>query len=243
MIHSSKTIRIKVIVPIADDSFNERILASIQEVVAPDVEVDIENISEGTTCIEGREAIAINTPGVLALAKKAQRDGFHGIFVTDMDFCGVEAVREVVDIPIIGGFRPNAFTAMAIASRFSIITIQQSVVAMQREHIRSFGIEPNFASIRLVKMSVDDLKDVDKVREAVFVQALKAIDEDGAEAIILGCTGFIDVAAYVTGRLQESKRPAPVLDPNHLGVTFLTMLIRNGLSQSRMTYVHQAGLP
>lgn len=242
--HERKKIEIRVIAPVGTNEYNEAIQHSIEEVLAPDVEIgQVRNLPHGATkCIEGREAIAINTPYVIALVKQAAKDGCDGVFVSDMDFCGVEAEREVVDIPVIGGFRANAFTAMSLASRFSIITILDSVVAMQREHIRSFGIEPNFASIRTIDLPVAELSDRDKVVAAVHRTALSAIEQDGAEAIILGCTGFVGVAKRVAELLAADGLPAPVLDPNQVGISFLTMLIRNRLSQSRLTYMHQPGL-
>jgi Asp/Glu/hydantoin racemase len=41
---------------------------------------------------------------VVELAQAIEKDGFDGIWLTDFDMCGVEAAREVIDIPIIGGF-------------------------------------------------------------------------------------------------------------------------------------------
>jgi allantoin racemase len=209
-------------------------------ILTPDVTVDIENIPEGQPCIESRYDSMINAPHVSKLAKKAEADGFDGIYVSDMDFCGVEATREVVDIPIIGGFEPSAYTAMLLAQRFSIITIVDSVVDMQREHTKTFGITENLASIRVVHMSVTATHNHEEAIEKVFIESCKAIEEDGARAIILGCTGFAGIAQAVQKRLAEEEKRIPVMDPNCTAVSYLILLIRNNLSQSRLTYFRQS---
>ncbi|MGD9824206.1 hypothetical protein, partial [Desulfobacter sp.] len=55
-------------------------------------------------------------------------------------------------------------------------------------------------------------------------------------AIVLGCTGMLGVANGLARILKEKGKPAPVIDPTTTAVTLLQSLIRNGLSQSRLTY-------
>lgn len=229
--------RVRIIAPANTDVFNRRILDAVNSVVPPDFEVDITNITQGNDCIQNRYNLAENAIPVVTLAKKTELEGYEGIFVTDFDMCGVEAAREVVDIPVIGGFRSSAFTAMMLSEKFSIITILGSTVAMQLEHIKTFGLSENFASIRAIDCPVSELEDQDKVRELVFAKAVKAIEEDGAQSFILGCTGFIGIAEKVSKKLTDKYNGfIPVIDPNMAALSYLVLLVRNRLSQSRRCY-------
>ena len=67
-------------------------------------------------------------------------------------------------------------------------------------------------------------------------QSTKAVELDGAEAIVLGCTGMLEVTQGLRDRLSAADVPAPVVDPTTAAVGMLQALIRNGLSQSRLTY-------
>lgn len=236
---------ILIIVPINNAQFTEQIYNYVQPHVAPDFRdgFAVRNINAGCPCIESRYNIDINAACVIEMAKQAEQEGFQGIFVTDMDMTGVGAIREVVNIPVIGGFRASAYTAMMIAQSFSIVTVSRSVMAMQVEHVKAFGITENFASIRSVDLTVLDLipENLNMIREKVLEQSLLAIDQDGAQSIILGCTGFMDVAEYVTEQLAQLGKPAPVVDPNLAAVSYLELLIRNNLSQSRLTYFNPPG--
>ena len=232
-----KKYRIRIIVPANTDAFNERIRAAVSSVIPPDFELDVKNISSGTPSIENRCCIVENSPAVLSLARETEQGGYDGIFVTDFDYCGVEACREAVSIPVIGGFRASAFTAMMLSKRFAIVTILESVVAMQLEHVNSFGIKDNFVGILSINCPVDQLKDTDLVRKKVFDKSLKAIRSNGAESIILGCTGFIDIADAVSDMLtEEIGSYVPVTDPNKVAVVYLAMLVRSGLRQSQLSY-------
>jgi len=231
-----KTIRIKLIVPINNNIFNTIFINAVSPVLPPDVIVDVENITQGIRSIQCRHDGLINGPHVAKVAKKAEKEGFDGIFISDMDYCGVEAIREIVNIPVVGAFRASAFTAMMLGNRFSIVTVLDSVADMQREHTHTFGISSRLASVRVVDIPVTSLNNESITANKVYNESLKAIDEDGARAIILGCTGFVEVASIVQKRLSELGKEIPVIDPNRTAIGYLILLIRNNLSQSRLTY-------
>ncbi len=233
----AKKLRICVLVPAATTEYNDRILAAIAPVKPADVEVDIRAISQGHPCIENRTNWLENGMPVVNLAQQLAADGYDGIWLTDFDMCGVEAAREVIDIPIIGGFPPCAFTALSLSQRFSIITVLQSTLAMQRGHVLTYGLSESFASIYAVDCTVQELANVDIVVMKTYEQALKAIRQDGAQSILLGCTGFVDVAARVSVLLTETLGAyVPVIDPNQAGFGFLVSLVRMKIRPSRLTY-------
>jgi allantoin racemase len=233
----SEPIRICVLVPVATSQFNDRIMQAVAPVVPPDVKVEVRNITEGTPSIENRTNWLQNGMPVVRLAQAIEKDGFDGIWLTDFDMCGVEAAREAIDIPIIGGFPTSAFAALMLSQRFSIITILPSTLAMQRAHPQTYGIEDDFVSIRSIDCPVAQLSNVDVVVAKTFEQAMAAIRQDGAQSILLGCTGFVDVAHRVSVLLEEALGTyVPVIDPNHAGFSFLVSLVRMKLRPSRLTY-------
>jgi len=229
--------KMKIIIPINDGAYNQELKEVAQSVAPPDLEIEVDNIKAGNTSIESRWDRMTNAPHVVDLVVEAEKQGFDGVFVSDFDYCGVEPAREVVSIPVIGGFRSSAYTAMMLSERFSIITIMSSVVDMQRSHTRTFGIAPNFASIIPINLTVHELSQKKIVIEKVFESSIKAIEEDGADSILLGCTGFMHIADGVAKKLFDKyKINIPVIDPNMTAVSYLYNLMRTGQSQSRLTY-------
>lgn len=238
-----KKIKLRVIMPLSTDEFNKCVYDSIYKVLPSNVELDIRSIGGPETFIEYRYNLMQKSPYVVDAIIEAEKEGIDGIFVSDMDFCGVEVAREIVDIPVIGAFRPNAYTAMSLAEKFSIITVTESIKDYQIQHVREFGISENVASVRATDIPVDllgkmhtDAKARKKIVEIVSSESIKAIKEDGAAAIIFGCTGFVDIASDVFKSLKDEGYNIPVLDPNKIAINFLYNIVSNNLSQSRLTY-------
>lgn len=108
---------------------------------------------------------------------------------------------------------------------------------MQRAHPQTYGIEDDFASIHAIDCPVAELENIDVVVMRTYEAAMKAIRNDAAQAILLGCTGFVDVASRVSALLEEALGAyVPVVDPNQTGFSFLVSLVRMKVRPSRLTY-------
>ncbi len=66
---------------------------------------------------------------------------------------------------------------------------------------------------------------------------IKAIEQDNAHALVLGCTGFMGVAAELQERLWLKGYDVPVIDPAFAATKMLEILIAMGVKQSRLTYM------
>lgn len=231
--------RILIIAPIANSEFNQQILQEAATVAAPDAEISVVNLDVGTQSIESRYDEFLDTADIIKKAQQAVQEGIDGIFIDCFGEPGVGVVRELIDIPVVGGFAPAVLTATLICQKFSIITVVDSVVPMIAELARGMGIADNVASIRDVDIPVVDLPDKEKLMKKLLEESVKAIDRDGAQAIVLGCTGMLDIAKELERILAELGKPAPVIDPTTAAITSLQSLIRNKLSQSRLTYYKQ----
>ncbi|MFT5718033.1 MAG: allantoin racemase [Oleiphilaceae bacterium] len=228
--------KILVIIPIVATQYMAAVKQEVGQVLAPDFDAEYVNVEKGTCFIESRYAEYLNTEEIIRLSQKAEKDGFDGIFVDCFGSPGVSIVRELVDIPVVGGFDGAVLQAISIAQKFSIVTVMPSVDSMLDSEARDLGITDNLASIRNVNMPVQDLPDKKKLIANLLEESKKAIEEDGAQAIVLGCTGMLDVVEAVSEGLKKMDLPAPVVDPTFAAVCSLQSLIRCGLSQSRLTY-------
>ena len=230
-------LRVCILAPVNTDAYNALLMDAVRPVIPADVQVEVRNIREGNPYIESRFNLTENAMAVVTTAHALEQEGFDGIWLSDFDMCGVEAAREVIDIPIVGGFPTSAFSALNLCQRFSIITIMPSTLAMQREHVATYGLSQSFASIRSVDCPVEQLSNLDVVVARAFEVALQAVEQDGAQSILLGCTGFVGVAERVGALLEASLGCyVPVLDPNQCGFSFLVSLVRMRLRPSRLCY-------
>ena len=238
--------KILVIIPIVTTKFNEALKKEISVVQASDFQIDYMNLSHGTNFIESRYAEFLDTDSIINIAKQAEKDGYDAVFVTCFGEPGVSIVRELVTIPVIGGFLSSAMTSNVISEKFSIVTVIPEVVPMLRELARTLGVEERLASIRVIDVPVPDLGNITLVEEKLKEQSIAAIQNDGARAILMGCTGMLGVREYVEQQIQDALKldePVPVISPNQHAVGYLQSMVRMGLTHSRMAFYESHAQP
>ena len=233
--------KIKVIIPIRQ-SEAERFLSGfeseINQVIGSDFAVDYTALdSQATAFIQSRASELWDSRSIVELAIEAQKEGFSGVFVNCFGEPGVEVLKEILDIPVVGGFAPAMMNAMMVSSRLSIVTVVDSVVPMLWDLSRKMGLGNQLASVRKVDIPVTELTSDDLLVEQLVKESKIAIDQQGAEAIVLGCTGMLKVHQEVSSQLSDSyNRYVPVIAPVGAAIGILQNLIKNDLSASRLTY-------
>ena len=78
--------------------------------------------------------------------------------------------------------------------------------------------------------------DLSATSKALIDEAQKAVEIDGAESIVFGCTGLMGCAAGVRQGLLARGIDIPVVDPIPTAVNIAAALVRSGLSHSKLTW-------
>jgi len=96
-------------------------------------------------------------------------------------------------------------------------------------HARELGIEESLASVIGLEIPVLDLeKNEEKTVDAVVRASERAV-EDGAEVIVLGCTGMAYVADEIRKRLD-----VPLVEPASLALKIAEALVDLRLRHSKV---------
>lgn len=229
--------KIKIIVPVITKKFEEPTWEEMVKFASPETDISVEAICYGTASIESSYDEMLNAPGIIKIAEKAQIEGFDGIIIDCMGDPALDAVREKLEIPVVGPARASMIYAADLAHRFSVVTILENVVTHTENIASILGLRSKLASVRYVDMPVLALTDLKKITETLIEQSLKAIKEDGAHAIILGCTGMLGVADDLFQTLKDNGYDIPVIYPVAVSVKYLETLISLKLKQSKKTYM------
>jgi allantoin racemase len=194
------------------------------------------SLNKGPASIESFYDEILSATFITEEAKRAEQEGCDGVFITCFGDPGVESSREVVDIPVVGGFQPAALTASLLCDRWSVVTVLERLRPMVRHNARKLGLMENLASVRAVDIPVLSLEDSGLLKDRLLEQAELAVREDGAEAVVLGCTGMLGLAQSLMKELADKDLPAPVVDPTAAAIGYLQLLIRGGLTHSKRAY-------
>ena len=228
---------LRVIVPVIGDQFNDLIHEEASAYAGAGTVVEVVNLDSGTASIESAYDEVLVGPDILRKVEEAADEGADAVFISCFGDPAVPAARELVDIPVAGGFEPTVLTAMALADRFSIVTVLPSVLAMIRRLGDGLGISQRIASTRVIDTPVLELEDRDALTAKLLIEMRRALAEDGAHALVLGCTGMLGVARMLQETLAAEGPFVPVIDPTAAAVLALESQVRMGVHHSRRTFM------
>ncbi|PLR79938.1 hydrogenase expression protein HupH [Bacillus canaveralius] len=229
--------KIKVIMPITSDIFNEEILEEVKFYASETTEVGVTSLDYGPASVESEYDEALCVPNFLEKAKEAEEEGYDGVISDCFGDPGVKPAREILDIPVVGACESSMLFASSLAKSFSVVTVLPNVVPMIENISKTLGVNGNLASVRYVNIPVLEVHDKDRLKNGLYEEMIKAIEQDGAHALVLGCTGFMGVAAELQQRLKQNGYEVPVIDPVFAATKLLESLIAMGVKQSRLTYM------
>jgi allantoin racemase len=229
---------IHVINPNTTRSMTLKIGAAAKAAASPGVEVTAVNPAFGPASIEGYFDEAFSIPGLIEeIGKARDADAF---VIACFDDTGLEAARCATLAPVIGIGEAAFHMASLIAAKFSVVTtLSRSIVPIEHNLAR-YGLSARCARVRAAEVPVLALEEPGSDARLLIQQEIeRALAEDGAEAIVLGCAGMTDLA-----RDLGQKAGVPVLDGVACAVSLAESLIRLGLKTSkRRTYAAPLAKP
>ncbi len=201
------------------------------------VEVKYVLLDQAPTSIEDELDDALCIPDLVRHALTLQKSGSSGIFVDCMCDPGVRVLRSVLEIPVIGAAETAFHMAASLSHKFSVIDIGEDTGPMVEDLIHRYGLRQNFASVRGTGIPVEHIgADQDKTHQALAKEALAAVEQDRADFIVLGCTGFTGCDEAVRKSLLSKGHHVPVLDPRALGIRVLTAIALQGIMHSKKAW-------
>ena len=228
--------RILNIVPCNADVFTPDMEAYLRTHLGEETVIESVRLQEGKPSIEGEYDEMVNTPHVVELAIRGEKNGCDAVFINCFGDPGVRAARECVDIPVFGGFEPAVLLALGLGDRIGIVT----VVPLIRRNVAAAQLDGRIVTARNVGIPVLALKSTGDLSAAIAAEAKKAVVENNVEVIVLGCTGMVDVAEEVKRLLKDDCFDIPVIEAAKSAVMMLELYVKMGLKHSRLTYLPPA---
>lgn len=220
--------RVLVINPNTTRSMTSTIDAAAKLVAAPSTEIVSLTSMMGPASIEGYYDEALSVPGLLAEIAKGEREGAVAAIIACFDDTGLDAARALAGIPVIGICEAAVTTAAFVAKRFTVVTtLERSRVPIE-DLVRRYGMGER-ARVRAADIPVLSLEDPNSgARDRLRGEVAKAIEEDKAEAIVLGCAGMADLA-----KTLQREFSMPVIDGVGAAVKQAEALVALGLTTSK----------
>ena len=197
-----------------------------------EVQLVVVNIPHGPDSMESAYDEAIAAPYILQQVVSAESEGCDAVVIDCAADPALRAAREISELPVVSAGEASYHAAMMVAGKFSVITVLPTTANEISDHLKMYGFSSRVASVRSANVPVLALEDEQEAEEHLYAAARKAIDEDGAQAIVLGCTGMMAMRDSLEKRLG-----VPVIEPYLAAIQFAASLVRMKLRQSRLSYI------
>jgi allantoin racemase len=223
-------LRVFVINPNSSRAVTDHIHRELDKVKRPDTELTVVNPPHGPVSIESQYDRELVKPHVLDLVREANDDGQDAVIIACFSDPGLDAAREISRIPVIGIEESTLHLAAMLGHKFSPVTAFRMHVPTRDLHARMLGFEHAYASTLMTDMSVLEMDaNPDKAKNRILAEARRAVAEDGAEVILLGCAGLSGYARDI-----EKELGVVVLDPTAVALKVAEAFADLGLQHSKL---------
>jgi allantoin racemase len=154
----------------------------------------------GPHTIEGALDAALGAAGMLEVVA-AYPHSFDAVVVACFGDPGVDALRLLVRVPVVGIGAASFTQAAFIGQRFAIVTPAVGTPERYAAVTAAMGLTRQFLGTYQTSLSVADFESGDPVvLETLVFHAQQAV-KDGAECLLFGCAGIADQIRDIEERL------------------------------------------
>jgi len=199
--------RLLIINPNISESVSALIRAEAERSASAGTTITMLTAPMGVAYIETRFEALIGAYATAQLAAE-HHAGHDAVIVAAFGDPGLGGLREALPVPVLGLTESALASACLLGHRFSIIAISQRIQAWYREVVAANGLSGRLASIRALNRPLASIGAVQE-EHAAALRALceSAVDDDGAEVLVLAGAPLAGLARALRGQL-----PVPVVD-------------------------------
>lgn len=205
----ARTVRIALVNPNTSMAATEVMLASARAVLPGNVEVQGFTATEGQELISDETALQSAARMMVQFALRLATPDIDAMIVCGFGDPGLAEIDQCLRIPVTGLAQASLSEAAAGGRRFSIVTVTPALDSSLRAAALLHGRAGHLASIRYTDGLLSEvMRTPASLQQALLLGCQRAVQEDGAEAIVIGGGPLAQAAGWIAARLN-----LPVIDP------------------------------
>jgi allantoin racemase len=231
---TGKKILVIVPFPLDEQGMANREAQRLSVEMAPGVSFDYRPVKAAPALYDSHHDMVLADISIFEAGLTAQQDGYDAVCIDTMSDSGMNALRSVLDIPVISPGRTSFLTALMFANNFSVLTQWDSWKHLYKKTLREYGLEHKCVSIRSPNIPPNVSSLLGGKEDEVFPKLLEVAHQciaDGAQSLCLGSTTMHQSHAWLAERL-----PVPIINPGPLTYKIAEAALALGLTQSRPAY-------
>jgi allantoin racemase len=151
----------------------------------------------GPASIQSAEDGDIALPGLVETFHQAIAQGAEAAIIGCFDDTGLEQLRNLNLVPVVGLGQASCLFASVHAARFSIVTTTQGSVPVIEQNVSALGLSGRCVSVQAANVPVLHLSAGDEARRSVVQAVERTAKADQVGTLVLGCAGMAGMASGV----------------------------------------------
>jgi len=226
--------KIMVINPNSSQEMTGAIRKVLEKIKRPDTELTVTCPEHGPIEISSAYDEILAAYHMMDLVRKANRDGYDAVIVACFSDPGLVAAREVSDILVVGIEESSMHVAATLGYKFTILTPGEKRIPAKYNDTWRNKLPYNLASVRPLGMTVTETEaKPEQAQQRILEVARQAVEDDGADVILLGCAGMVGYAEKAAKELN-----VVVLDPTSTALKYTEALVDLGVTHSKRALYH-----
>ena len=210
--------------PVTTDLFDATFKSEFEKVKQPDTIVDVVSLppAPGPIHLEYNSYEVIVMPEILRLVKRAEEEGYDAAVIGCFYDPILRAAREVSKKMVVTApAEASLHIAATLGESISIIVGRRKWIPEMKENVHKYGFGDKLASFKSLEMGVHDFqKDHEETMKRMRRAAKEAVEQDGANVLILGCT--IEFGFF---RHIQEELGVPVIDASLAPLKYAEFLV------------------
>ena len=168
--------------------------------LSPDMQLDYKPVKAGPALLDSHHDYVLGDLALLEVGLEAAEEGYDAICIDTMSDSGANALRSMLDVPVVAPGRASYLTALMLGNKFSVLTQWDGWKPIYEKGVKEVGLSDHLASIRSINVMPDLENLLGGKEEVVFPmlqeEGMRCV-EDGAQVICLGSTTMHDAAGFL----------------------------------------------
>ena len=136
-----------------DGPYAQKLAAILQSAASPGTVVEVHGLGPGKAIADQYRYLEFrDTAEILENGLKAEREGYDAFLIGNIFEPGLHALRELLNIPVLGLCEASAHLACLMGASFSVVNVNAKFARKVGENIASYGLASRLVSLDQIEV-------------------------------------------------------------------------------------------
>ena len=197
--------KIKVLIP--NSGMSRSILEAreimLSRAVSADTQISLDRSAAGPESLDSKPDQSLPASLIIKDPIQAEKEGADALIIDCFSDLAVDAVRENVEIPVIGPGEVTLSAAAMLSNRFTVVTTTEGNISRTYRRLKDSYLTRKMTSVRALNIPVAELREnPEATKEYLERVVTEAIEEEAVDGVVLACLGMAQYGEAIEKKIR-----------------------------------------